>query len=62
MKTATRRLRLSEEILTQIEQKRAESGDEGVGASIERAIINLHLMELEWDILENPGALQPYLR
>ncbi len=55
------RLELCEAILTLIERKRAESGDEFLGASIERAVIQSQFRDLEEDIFENPGAIEPWL-
>lgn len=55
------RLELCEAILSLIEKKRAESGDEFLGASIERAVIQSQFRELEEDIFENPGAIEPWL-
>ena len=55
------RLQLSEAILSLIEKKRAESGDERLGASIERFILDAQFQELEREILGNPGASEPWL-
>ena len=61
MSNAGDRLKLGEAILALIEQKRAETGDETLGASIERAVLNTQFQELEAEILENPGAIEPWL-
>jgi len=55
------RMELSEAILALIEKKRIQTGDETLGADIERAIIEGQFTELENEILENPGAIEPWL-
>ncbi|MGD1092037.1 MAG: hypothetical protein ABSB35_08595 [Bryobacteraceae bacterium] len=55
------RLQLFEEILSLIERKRAETSDELLGASIEHAVLDIQVQELEQEILENPGAIEPWL-
>jgi len=61
MSNATDRLKLSEAVLALIEQKRSETGDPSLGADIERTIIESQFQELEQEILENPGAIEPWL-
>ena len=61
MSTTADRMKLGEAVLALIEQKRAETGDESLGASIERAVIDAQFQEVEADILENPGAIEPWL-
>jgi hypothetical protein len=61
MSNATDRLNLCGAILALIEQKRAETGDESLGASIEKVVLDTQFQELEADILENPGAIEPWL-
>ncbi len=61
MSNAAARLRLYEAILALIEQKRAETGDETLGANVEGAILDAQFQELEAEILENPGAFEPWL-
>ena len=61
MSNTVERLKLYEAVLALIEKKRAETGDEGIGASIERAIIDAQFQELESEILEDPGAIEPWL-
>jgi hypothetical protein len=61
MSTAKDRLELSEAILALIEKKRIEARDESLGASIERLVIESQFQELEHEILENPGAIEPWL-
>lgn len=54
-------MELCEAILSLIEQKRAETADEFLGASIERAVLQSQFRELEEDIFQNPGAIEPWL-
>ncbi len=61
MSTTTDRLQLCEAILDLIERKRAETGDENLGASIERIVIDSQFRELEREILDNPGPIEPWL-
>jgi hypothetical protein len=61
MSSVATRLQLCEAILSLIERKRAESGDERLGASIERFVLDAQFQELERDILGNPGAFEPWL-
>jgi hypothetical protein len=55
------RMELSEAVLALIEKYRAQSGDETLGAEIEQVIIEGQFKELENEILENPGAIEPWL-
>ncbi|MGA3017634.1 MAG: hypothetical protein ABSF62_10985 [Bryobacteraceae bacterium] len=61
MSTVKDRLELSEAILALIEKKRIEARDESLGASIERVVIESQFQELEHEILDNPGAIEPWL-
>jgi hypothetical protein len=61
MSNAVDRLKLGEAVLALIEQKRAETGDESLGAAIERVVLDMQVQELEADILEDPGAFEPWL-
>jgi hypothetical protein len=61
MSNAADRLKLGEAVLALIEKKRAETGDESLGSGIERAILDMQIQELEADILEDPGAIAPWL-
>jgi hypothetical protein len=61
MTTTAERMALCEAVVALIEQKRAETGDPLLGASIERAVIDMQFQELEADILEDPGAFEPWL-
>ena len=61
MSNAGDRIKLGEAVLALIEQKRAETGDESLGADIEHVILDTQFRELEAEILENPGAFEPWL-
>jgi hypothetical protein len=54
-------MKLAEAVLALIEQKRAETGDESLGSDIERVVLESQFRELETEILENPGAIEPWL-
>jgi hypothetical protein len=55
------RMELSEAILALIEKQRIQTGDGTLGADIEQVIIESQFQELEQEILENPGAIEPWL-
>ncbi len=61
MSRAADRLELCLAILALIEEKRAQSGDESLGAGIERAVLDTQFQELEAEILQDPGAIGPWL-
>ena len=61
MGTTKNRMELSEAILALIEKKRIQTGDESLGADIEQVIIESQFEDLEHEILENPGAIEPWL-
>jgi hypothetical protein len=61
MANTANRLDLYGAILALIEQKRAETGDEFLGASIERVVIDTQFQEIEREILEDPGPIEPWL-
>jgi len=61
MSTTKNRIELSEAILALIEKKRAQTCDETLGAAVERVIIESQFQDLEHEILENPGAIEPWL-
>jgi hypothetical protein len=61
MSTAADRMALCEAVVALIEQKRTETGDPTLGDVIERAVLDMQFRELEVDILENPGAFEPWL-
>ena len=61
MSTTKDRIELSEAILALIEKKRVQTGDEALGLAIEQVIIESQFQDLEHEILENPGAIEPWL-
>lgn len=61
MSTTADRLQLCESILALIEKKRQETGDEFLGSAIERVVLDSSFSELEHEILDNPGPIEPWL-
>jgi hypothetical protein len=61
MSKLTARMELCEAILTLIQKKRAETHDESLGFAIERVILDNQFQEIEAEILEDPGAFDPWL-
>lgn len=61
MSNTADRLKLYEEIIGLIERKRVETDDPTLGESVERVVIDGQFRELESEILENPGAIEPWL-
>ena len=61
MSNTADRLQLCEAVLALIERKRIETGDPFLGASIECAVLDAHVQELEREILDDPGAFEPWL-
>jgi hypothetical protein len=61
MSTTKDRIELSEAILALIEKKRAQTHDETLGLAIEQVLIESQFQDLEHEILENPGAIEPWL-
>ncbi len=61
MSSMANRLDLCEAVLALIAQKRAQTGDEELGASIESFIVESEFQDVENEILENPGAIEPWL-
>jgi hypothetical protein len=59
-KTADR-VKLSEAILALVEKQRTETGDALLGTDIEAFLIEAQFRDLESEILENPGAIEPWL-
>ncbi len=55
------RLELCEAILSLIEKKRLETGDETLGSAIERVVIASQFADLEREIMDDPGAIEPWL-
>ena len=61
MSRTSERLKLYEAVLALIEQRRAETGDSSLGSAIEKVVIETQMRELEAEILEDPGAFEPWL-
>jgi len=61
MNRTTQQVELYGAILALIERKREESGDETLGQAVEKVILNDQFGALESEILENPGAIEPWL-
>jgi hypothetical protein len=61
MSNGTDRLQLCAAILELIEQKRAETGDASLGSAIERVVLDTQFREFEQGILDDPGAIEPWL-
>jgi hypothetical protein len=61
MTSTADRLRLYEAILALIDQKRVDTGDMSLGDSIERVVIESQFRDLEREIFENPGPIEPWL-
>ena len=61
MSSMADRLELYGAILALIERKRLDTRDDSLGASIEKLIVESQFRELESEILENPGAFEPWL-
>ncbi len=61
MSSTADRLELYGAILALIDSKRAETGDETLGLNVERMVIDSQFQELEREILDNPGAIEPWL-
>ena len=61
MSNAEDRMKLCGAILGLIDEARRETGDESLASSIEQAVLDLQFRELESEILENPGAIEPWL-
>ncbi len=54
-------IELCEAVLSLIERKRDETGDATLGAAIERIVIDSQFHEVELEVLDNPGAIEPWL-
>jgi hypothetical protein len=61
MSTMADRVELCEAILELIERRRAETGDFMLGGAIERVVLDSQIRELEQDIFNDPGAIEPWL-
>jgi hypothetical protein len=54
-------MKLSEEILALIEQKRAETGNAELGGDVEAFLVDSQFRDLETEILQHSGAFEPSL-
>jgi hypothetical protein len=61
MSNAKDRLELCEAVIELIEARRTATGDPDLGAAIERVVLDQQFQELEAEILDNPGAIEPWL-
>jgi hypothetical protein len=61
MSNTLQSVELCEAVLALIERKRAETGDATLGAGIERLVIDTQFREVESEVLDNPGAIEPWL-
>ena len=61
MSNTADRLELFGAILALIDRKRAETGDDSLGLAVERVVVDSQFQELEREILDNPGAIEPWL-
>ena len=61
MSSTADRLELYGAILALIDRKRAETGDESLGLGVERIVVDSQFQDLEREILDNPGAIEPWL-
>jgi hypothetical protein len=61
MSTTKDRMDLCEAILALIEKNRIATQDDTLGSDIERVIIESQFLDVEREILENPGAIEPWL-
>jgi len=61
MSSVRDRMELCEAVLALIEKKRLETGDPTLGEAVEAVIFDSQFQEIESEILENPGAFEPWL-
>jgi hypothetical protein len=61
MSSARDRMELCEAILALIEKKRIQTGDPTLGETVEHVILESQFRDIEGEILENPGAFEPWL-
>jgi len=54
-------MELCEAILGLIEKKRVQTGDPTLGETVEQVILESQFRDIETEILENPGAFEPWL-
>ena len=61
MSSARDRMELCEAILGLIEKKRVQTGDPTLGETVEQVILESQFRDIEAEIVENPGAFEPWL-
>ena len=61
MTNSKAQLELDEAILALIEKNREAAADTELGADIERFILSGQVHDLEKEIMEDPGAIEPWL-
>jgi hypothetical protein len=61
MSSSSDRMKLWEDLLAVIDRRRSETGDPALGSSIEKMILDSQVRELEQDIMDDPGAFEPWL-
>ena len=61
MNNTVHRIELCESILSLIERKRVETGDATLGSGVERLVIDRQIRELEREMFDDPGAMEPWL-
>jgi hypothetical protein len=61
MSSMADRMELCEAILALIEKKRVQTGDPNLGVAVERVILDSQFQDIESEILEDPGAFEPWL-
>ena len=61
MSNTVHHIELCEAILSLIERKRIETGDATLGSGVERLVIDRQIREVEREVLDNPGAIEPWL-
>jgi len=61
MRNTKAQLELDEAILALIERKRQAAADPELGAAVEELILSAQVRDIESEILESPGAIEPWL-
>ena len=61
MSSMADRLELCEAVLALIEKRRETTHDPSLGQALEAFVLDGQFRELEQEILENPGAFEPWL-
>lgn len=61
MRNTRSELDLLEAVLELVESRRAAAGDPNLGAALENFILSAQVAEIEHNIFDDPGALDPWL-